>query len=219
MGKSTIPFIFENSYLNNIFIEAATCEKTSEIFCLQNFTLEKIKKNNFKILVLDNSSLTKIVDQDIELDSIFLVNELNQANSGLKTSSELININIPFKMSDIYQRIENYLIQININSKRIIKYKNFSYDPSTRKLINKSTFLRFTEKEGQIFTCLMENTNPYITKKDLLNKVWSYGDGIDTHTLETHIYALRKKINSKLNIKDLIMFEEKKGYYINRAIL
>ena len=64
-----------------------------------------------------------------------------------------------------------------------------------------------------------ENTNSYITKKDLLNKVWSYGDGIDTHTLETHIYALRKKIESKLNIKDLIMFEEKKGYYINKAIL
>ena len=219
MGKSTIPFIFENSYLNNIFIEAATCAKASKIFCLQNFTLEKIKKNNFKILVLDNSSLTKIVDQDIELDSIFLVNELNQANSGLKTSSELININIPFKMSDIYQRIENYLIQVNINSKRIIKYKNFSYDPSTRKLINQSTFLRFTEKEGQIFTCLIENNNPYISKKDLLNKVWSYGDGIDTHTLETHIYALRKKIDSKLHIKDLIMFEEKKGYYINREIL
>ncbi len=219
MGKSTIPFIFENPYLNNIFIEAASCEKASSIFCLQNFTLDKIKKNNHKILVLDNSSLIKIVNQDIKLKSIFLIHEPNQANSNLKILSEVVDINIPFKMSDIYQRIENYLIQVNINSKRIIKYKNFSYDPSTRKLINQSTFLRFTEKEGQIFTCLIENNNPYISKKDLLNKVWSYGDGIDTHTLETHIYALRKKIDSKLNIKDLIMFEEKKGYYINKAIL
>ena len=219
MGKSTIPFIFENPYLNNIFIEAASCEKTSSIFCLQNFTLDKIKKNNHKILVLDNSSLIKIVNQDIKLESIFLIHEPNQANSNLKILSEVVDISIPFKMSDIYQRIENYLIQVNINSKRIIKYKNFSYDPSTRKLINQSTFLRFTEKEGQIFTCLIENNNPYISKKDLLNKVWSYGDGIDTHTLETHIYALRKKIDSKLHIKDLIMFEEKKGYYINKSIL
>ena len=219
MGKSTIPFIFENPYLNNIFIEAASCEKASGIFCLQNFTLDKIKKNNHKILVLDNSSLIKIVNQDIKLESIFLIHEPNQANSNLKILSDVVDISIPFKMSDIYQRIENYLIQVNINSKRIIKYKNFSYDPSTRKLINQSTFLRFTEKEGQIFTCLIENNNPYISKKDLLNKVWSYGDGIDTHTLETHIYALRKKIDSKLNIKDLIMFEEKKGYYINKEIL
>mgnify|MGYP001185610381 FL=1 len=219
MGKSTILFIFENAYLNNIFVEAASCVNASKLFCLQNFTVEKVKKNNLNILVTDNLSLTKMVNQDIKPDCIFLVNESNQASSNLKISSEVININIPFKMSDIYRRIENYLIQIDINNKRIIKYKNFSYDPSTRKLINQTTFLRFTEKEGQIFTCLMENPNLYITKKDLLNKVWSYGDGIDTHTLETHIYALRKKIDSKLNIKDLIMFEEKKGYYINRAIL
>ncbi len=219
MGKSIIPFIFENHYLNNTFIEVASYTKASKYFCFQNVTLEKIKKYNLKTLVLDNSSLIKIVKQDIKLDSIFLVNEPNQASSDVKISSDVTNINIPFKMGDFYRIIENYLIQINTNSKRIIKYRNFSYDPSTRKLINQSTFLRFTEKEGEIFTCLMENTNPYITKKDLLNKVWSYGDGVDTHTLETHIYALRKKIDSKLNIKDLIMFEEKKGYYINKSIL
>ena len=219
MGKSNIPFIFENPSLNNIFIEASSCTTVSKIFCFQNFTLEKIKKSNLKILLTDNTSLIKIANQDINLDSVFLVNEPNQTNNDLKIASEVININIPFKMNDICQRIENYLVQININSKRIIKYKNFSYDPSTRKLINESTFLRFTEKEGQIFSCLMENTTPYISKKDLLNKVWSYGDGIDTHTLETHIYALRKKIDSKLSIKNLIMFEEKKGYYINKAIL
>lgn len=219
MGKSIIPFIFENTYLNNIFIEASSCTTVSKIFCFQNFNLENIKKSNLKILLTDETSLTKIANQDMNLECIFLVNEPNQTISDSKISSELININIPFKMNDFYQRIENYLAQKNINSKRIIKYKNFSYDPSTRKLLNQSTFLRFTEKEGQIFSCLMENTDPYITKKDLLNKVWSYGDGIDTHTLETHIYALRKKIDSKFNIKDLIMFEEKKGYYINKAIL
>ena len=219
MGKSTIPFIFENSYLNNIFIEAKSCTKVSKFFSFQKYTIEEMKKNNLKILVSDNSSLLKIIKQDIKPDSIFLVNDLNQESSNLKISSEVININVPFKMSDIYQRIENYLIQINTNSERIIRFKNFSYDPSLRTLKNQSTFLRFTEKESQIFTCLIENTNLYITKKDLLNKVWSYGDGIDTHTLETHIYALRKKIDSKLNIKNLIMFEEKKGYYINKAIL
>ena len=219
MGKSIIPFIFENPYLNNIFVEAASCLKVSKYFCFQKYTLEEIKKNNLKIFVLDNPSLMKIVNQNIKFDNIFVINEPNKKDINLKISSEVNNINIPLKMNDICQRIENYLIQINTDTKRIIKYKNFSYDPSTRKLINKSTFLRFTEKEDQIFTCLMENANRYITKKDLLNKVWSYGDGIDTHTLETHIYALRKKIESKLNIKNLIMFEEKKGYYVNKTVL
>ena len=219
MGKSIIPFIFENPFLNNIFIEAASSKQASKYLCFQKYTFEEIKNNNFKILVLDNSSLIKIVNQDIKLDSIFVVNETNQTSINLKTSSEVIKINIPFKMSDIFQRIENYLMQIDINSKRIIKYGNFTYDPSTRKLMNQSMFLRLTEKESQIFVCLVENSNPYISKKDLLYKVWSYGEEIDTHTLETHVYALRKKIEKKLNIKELIKFEEKKGYYINKSKL
>ena len=81
MGKSIIPFIFENPFLNNIFIEAASCTKASKFFCFQNFTLETIKINNLKILLTDHSSLRKIENQDIKLDSIFLVNVTNQINS------------------------------------------------------------------------------------------------------------------------------------------
>ena len=127
MGKSIIPFIFENPYLNNIFIEVASCSKASKFFCFKNFTLDEIKKNNSKILVLDNSSLIKILNQEIKFDSIFLVNDPNQDSNNLKISSEMININIPFKMSDVYQRIENYLIQINISSKRIVKFKSMAF--------------------------------------------------------------------------------------------
>ena len=93
MGKSIIPFIFENTYLNNIFIEAESCMTVSQTFCFQNFNLEKIKKSKLKILLTDNASLIKIVNQDINLDIIFLVNEPNETNSDLKISSEVININ------------------------------------------------------------------------------------------------------------------------------
>ena len=84
MGKSTIPFIFENSYLNNIFIEAKSCTKVSKFFSFQKYTIEEMKKNNLKILVSDNSSLLKIIKQDIKHDSIFLVIDLNQESSNLK---------------------------------------------------------------------------------------------------------------------------------------
>ena len=122
-------------------------------------------------------------------------------------------------MNDIYQRIESTLNQVNINNERLLKYKYFTYDPSMRELSNQVSSLRFTEKESQIFTLLLESKKEYISKKDLLSRVWSYGEEIDTHTLETHVYALRKKIESKLNIKELIMFEEKKGYYLNKSTL
>ena len=56
-------------------------------------------------------------------------------------------------------------------------------------------------------------------KKDLLEQVWSYSQDIDTHTLETHIYSLRKKIENQLDLQNLINFSEKKGYYLNKEIL
>ena len=84
---------------------------------------------------------------------------------------------------------------------------------------SKISSLRLTEKESQIFIHLAQNYSIFISKKELLKKVWMYGDDIDTHTLETHVYALRKKIEDKLNIKNLIMFEEKKGYKLNKSLL
>ena len=51
------------------------------------------------------------------------------------------------------------------------------------------------------------------------SNVWSYNEDIDTHTLETHIYSLRKKIEKKLLLKGLIIFEEKKGYLLDKSVL
>ena len=72
---------------------------------------------------------------------------------------------------------------------------------------------------SNIFEYLLENSNQYITKKVLLKEIWSCSEGIDTHTLETHIYSLRKKIADNLTLKNLINFEEKKGYFLDKNIL
>ncbi len=218
MSKSIIPFIFENHYLRNIFIDGEGSKNISKIFYFQNIDVDELKTNKYKIIVTDHMTLRKILLGEMELNKIFLINESHSKNSNFGTSAEIIKLNIPFRMNDICQRIENDLIQENIHSKRLRRYKYFTYDPSTRKLSSRSSSLRFTEKESQIFLCLLENSSSYISKKHLLHKVWSYGEGIDTHTLETHVYALRKKIETKLKLKDLIMFKEKKGYFLNKSI-
>lgn len=218
MSKSIIPFIFKNHYLCNVFIESESSKNLSKVFHFQNMDIDVLKKNIYKIIVTDLISLKKILKSEIVLNKIFLINESHLKNSDFKTSAEIIKINIPFRINDISQRIETDLIQESTYSKRLLRYKYFTYDPSTRKLSSKSLSLRFTEKESQIFVCLLENTSAYISKKNLLHKVWSYGEGIDTHTLETHVYALRKKIETRLKLKDLIMFKEKKGYFLNKSI-
>ena len=219
MGKSVIPFIFENSYFSDIFIEASISKNMSETFHFEITDLRSIKINKIDIAIMDYPILKNLINDDIKIKKIFFIDDSNRNTSNLKINSEIIKFNTPFKINDIYQRIKNDLVQFNINNKRLLKFKYFTYDPSTRKLVNKSTTLRFTEKESQIFSCLLDSTNSFVSKKDLLLKVWSYGAGIDTHTLETHVYALRKKIEMKLKVKDLILFEEKKGYYLNKSIL
>ena len=100
-----------------------------------------------------------------------------------------------------------------------LNFNRFTYDPSMRTLSNDNLYLRLTEKESQIFNSLLDNSNTHISKKNLLKKVWSYNEDIDTHTLETHIYSLRKKIEKNLLIKDLIVFEDNKGYFLNKKLL
>jgi len=219
MSKSIIPFIIEDSNLSNIFIDLSKTNDLSSLFSFQLFDLNTLTKKKLKIIITDVSSLKKILKLNVSCDKIFLISKTNNNILDVKINSEIVNINLPFKVIDICQRVENYLNQINTQKERQHKYNSFVYDPSTRTLSDNISSLRFTEKESQIFIYLAQNSNVFISKKELLKKVWTYGDDIDTHTLETHVYALRKKIERKLNIKDLIMFEEKKGYYLNKSLL
>ena len=79
--------------------------------------------------------------------------------------------------------------------------------------------LRVTEKENEIFNFLILQNDKYVSREKLLSEIWNYNKEIDTHTLETHMYSLRKKIDDKLQLSDLIIYREKKGYAINRKFL
>ena len=123
------------------------------------------------------------------------------------------------QIRDLYKSVSNSLNHINSQIARKLNFNRFTYDPTMRTLFNDNLYLRFTEKESQIFNSLLDNSNIYISKKNLLKTVWSYNEDIDTHTLETHIYSLRKKIEINLLLKDLIVFEDNKGYFLNKKLL
>ena len=96
--------------------------------------------------------------------------------------------------------------------KKKVSFNDFVFDPGSRILSNKFNSIRFTEKESEIFSTLMNDRKKGMNKKELLKIVWKYSEEIDTHTLETHIYSLRKKLK-KFNIKNLIDYEEKKDIF------
>ena len=80
-------------------------------------------------------------------------------------------------------------------------------------MLSKNTKLKLTEKEINTITYLSKSDKP-VSVDELQEKVWSYQSDMETHTVETHIYRLRKKILNTFDDNDFII-SEKDGYQIN----
>ena len=90
--------------------------------------------------------------------------------------------------------------------------KNYFLDLNSRAISNKFGELKLTEKEMDIILYLNEKKIPHSINK-LQNDIWNQSSDLETHTVETHIYRLRKKINDKFNDKNFITSHDE-GYLI-----
>ena len=99
--------------------------------------------------------------------------------------------------------------EFKINSS--LKINSYILNKNSRKLIKLDKSLELTEKEIELIELLSKKT--FIKKKEILTKIWKYSDDADTHTVETHIYRLRKKLIEVFNDSGFIK-SEKKGYTI-----
>ena len=219
MEKRIIPITLGNDKLRLIISEII---ESNNIFGNLEFQLtdkDDLNKNDKSILIADNEFAVKELSPEIKFDTIFIINCDSDVIEIDKINSKIVLLSIPIQFRDLYQRVSSILGQIDTQAARKLNFNRFTYDPSMRTLSNDNLYLRFTEKESQIFNSLLDNSNIYISKKSLLKKVWSYNEEIDTHTLETHIYSLRKKIEKNLLLKDLIVFEDNKGYFLNKKLL
>ena len=219
MEKRIIPITLGNDKLRLIISEII---ESNNIFGNLEFQLtdkDDLNKNDKSILIADNEFAVKELSNAIKYDTIFIINCDSDVLEMDKLNSKIVLLSIPLQFRDLYQRVSSILDQIDSQAARKLNFNRFTYDPSMRTLSNDNLYLRFTEKESQIFKSLLDNSNIYISKKNLLKKVWSYNEDIDTHTLETHIYSLRKKIEKNLLLKDLIIFEDNKGYFLNKKLL
>ena len=84
---------------------------------------------------------------------------------------------------------------------------------NSRQISKKSVKLNLTEREGNLIIFLNKSTSP-VSVETLQKEVWEYGSELETHTVETHIYRLRKKIKEKFNDNNFII-STKEGYIIN----
>tara|TARA_B100002052_G_scaffold33342_1_gene25711 strand:- start:263 stop:826 length:564 start_codon:yes stop_codon:yes gene_type:complete len=161
-----------------------------------NFKLSKVSKKEFANIKLDysinNLILTRKKIPNIE-------NQVVLNNYPLKITKIIETININFLKSRFMQQSDINLgvYKLNLNSRKIFDDKNE---------------LNLTEREAEIIIFLKNSEKP-VSIDELQTKVWGHSLKLDTHTVETHIYRLRKKINDKFNNNNFII-STKLGYDI-----
>jgi DNA-binding winged helix-turn-helix (wHTH) protein len=220
--NNNIDIFLSKEDLSNIFLELLPQLKNKELnFISQlniNNDLSKINLN--QIIILDEDSLKNFINKKIILNNyIFIVGNKNQ-DIDEYLNENLINYEYfepPVSFLKLLDRCDNLLTEIHNSQSEIIKLKNLSYSFNLNTIYTSNSSLYLTDKENEIFQFLIKNVGNTISRKQLLSKVWSYSENIDTHTLETHIYTLRKKIKKKLGLTNLILHEDD-GYRVNVQI-
>ena len=119
---------------------------------------------------------------------------------------------LPTSVKEINKIVESLSAKKIFNKNSSIKIKSYILDKNEKKLVKEDNFALLTEKEIQLLEMLL-NQKKSISKNQILSKVWHYSSDADTHTVETHIYRLRKKINDKFSDEKFIL-NNKDGYYL-----
>ena len=157
--------------------------------CLKNNNIKKkLLEQNNKIKILVSSSVKKNIDNFTDV------------------------LILPTKIEDINKIIEDTVSKKNFNINSSIKIKDYVLDKNAKKLTKDHLHILLTEKEIQLLELFLINPKS-VSKSEILGKVWKYSVDADTHTVETHIYRLRKKIKTKFS-DDSFILNDKKGYML-----
>ena len=127
-------------------------------------------------------------------------------------SNQFVLENKPIKIFELIEKINIEFLKIKFNSQSQVKVKTYTIDLNSREMLIQNIKLKLTEKEINTITYL-SNANEPVSIEELQKMVWSYQSDIETHTVETHIYRLRKKILNTFNDNEFII-SKKNGYQI-----
>ena len=173
---------------------------------------------NYEILYFnEKKDLMKKIDGNKKFieNSIILVNQKDFSLLKSKIDEKQIHcINkFPIKISNLIDQLNARLIQQNYSAQSNIIINKYMLDINSRVLKKSNNELKLTEREIDTIIFLKNENKP--TKVDILQKkVWKYNEDLETHTVETHIYRLRKKIKDTFN-DDKFIQSKKDGYIID----
>ena len=161
---------------------------------------------NFKISFIDSESSLR---KEVKNHNNYLIASIKKYP---EFSNQFVLENKPIKIFKLIEKINIEFLKLQFNNQSSVKVKNYIINLNSREMLTNSTKLKLTEKEINTIIYLSKSNKP-VSINELQKKVWSYQSDIETHTVETHIYRLRKKILSAFNDEEFII-SKKNGYQI-----
>ena len=157
-----------------------------------------------------------ITDNKLDFSNSIIVAKFHENllidNDKLDKKNILFIDKFPIQLDKLIDKINVHLIQHQYNFKSKLSIKNYILNINSRTVFKDNKELKLTEKEIDIILFLNKNKKPQ--KIDVLqSQIWKYSTDLETHTVETHVYRLRKKIKDKFNDENFIISSEK-GYSI-----
>ena len=178
--------------------------------------LDEIKDNfSFKIKKFENEEdFKKFLDID-RLDYLVISKTDHKLllNNDVK-SKNFLNLNdMPLSLKKLLELINIRLIKLKFNQQSNVIIKGYELNLNSKFFSKDNLNLKLTEKEIEIILYL-NNTKIKHAVADLQKYIWGYSADMETHTVETHIYRLRKKISNLFKDEKFIL-SHKNGYFID----
>jgi len=177
--------------------------------------LDEIKENlSFKIIKYENEN-DFIESSNLDIKNSIFISKSKQKllmNKNLGEKNFFDEALFPLQLLKLIELINIQLIKLKFNHQSKININGYELNLNSKFFFKENLSIKLTEKEIEIILYLNEKTNKH-NVSDLQKNIWNYSPDMETHTVETHIYRLRKKISNKFNDENFIL-SDKNGYFI-----
>tara|TARA_B110000967_G_scaffold89612_1_gene92194 strand:+ start:14196 stop:14837 length:642 start_codon:yes stop_codon:yes gene_type:complete len=186
--------IFGTKNFNNSLYEVKEYLSFSLLFFNKD-TSSKLLISDVDFVLIDSDvcndmKITDFINNIKNKPSLLLI---KQGSSSFNKLTYDKKINLPLSLIEISDNITNIMISKKFKQNSTLQIRGYIVDKNERKLIKNKSSITITEREIELIELLSTEKKP-LSKNIILKKVWKYADNVDTHTIETHIYRLRKKI-------------------------
>ena len=193
---------------------------TNQTIFIINFNLlyeilEEIKENLSFNIIRSKTKEDLFKEDNINFKNCLII---SQSNLGLISSKNLNEKNFlvlndfPIPIIKLVELINIHLIKLRFNYQSKIIINDYDLNINSKFLSKNKVVLKLTEKEVEIILYLNKTKKKHGVL-DLQKNIWGYSKDMETHTVETHIYRLRKKINNKFKDENFILSHQD-GYFV-----